>query len=191
LPVSSGNGPEISVLQPSEGATISQLPYTVSLSVSSQNSIARIDLSIDGQFIQSINSAPYTFNVNQMLSDGPHTIAVKAVDSNGAVSDTSVSVNYSLTTPLNLVEPQPNSVLYFPLNLTAESSNSYSIVNFYYQTEKGATKLIGQANNITKLGDKFQYTLNWVIGNLPKGTYKIFAQGDNGITTPKIKVTIP
>lgn len=191
IPPPSGSGPEVSILQPNDGATISRLPFTVSVSASSQNSISRVDLSIDGQFIQSITSAPYTFNVSQNLADGPHNIAIKAVDNSGAVSDTSISVNYSLVNPLSLVEPQAGSQISFPINLTAESGNSYGLVNFYYQTDKGSTKLIGQANNITKLGDNFQYTLNWVLGKLAKGVYKIYAQTDTGVTTQKVKVTVP
>jgi len=187
----SGDGPSVGIVEPSDGATVSQLPLRVSVAAISQEPIVRVDLSIDGQFIQSLTSAPYIFTVGNNLSDGAHTIAVKAVDSSGRTSDTSITVNYSLNTPLTIVEPQASSKISFPVNLIAESGNSYGQVSFYYQPNNSANaKLIGQANNITRLGDKYQYVLNWVLGGLDKGTYQIYARTDTGIVTPKVKVIV-
>lgn len=189
-PNPAGTGPEVTILQPNDGSVISQLPFQVSISVLSGSAIARVDLYIDGQFIQSLSSSPYVFNVSKQLPDGPHAIAVKAVDSGGAVSDTSAQVNYALATPLTLTSPDSQSTLNFPVTLTAASANLYNQVTFYYEDGSGSAKTIGSASNTSRFGDQYQYSLVWN-SQLPGGTYRIYAQTDGGLTTPKIKVTAP
>ncbi len=181
----------VNIVEPNDNATISRLPFRLTASAVSANQISRMDLYIDGQFALSTQSNPHTFDIYQNLSDGLHTFAIKAVDTQGSSTDTSVTVNYSLSTPINMVEPQSQSALSFPQSLIAESSNFYNQVNFYYQNDKGTIKLIGTASNINRLGDKYQFSFDWVLGSLPKGTYKIYAQTDTGAVTPKIKVIIP
>jgi 1A family penicillin-binding protein len=189
-PPTSGNGPALNIVEPGDQAIISSLPVKISVSAVSNNPIARMDLSVDGQFIQSITSAPYIFQLSQNFPDGPHTIAVHGVDSTGQTSDTSVTVNYALNTPLLMSSPDNGSSVIFPIILTAESANSYDSVSFYYINDKGAVKLIGQASNISKPSDKFQYGLTWN-GPAPAGKYRLYAQTDTGVVSPKIRVVVP
>ncbi|MCL5666451.1 MAG: penicillin-binding protein [Patescibacteria group bacterium] len=189
-PNPNGQGPELTILEPSEGSIVSQLPLRVSVSAVSANFMSRVDLYMDGQFVQSISSEPYVFNLDTPYRDGQHTIAVKGVDSAGTVSDTSVNVTYSLATPISMVEPSAQTLASFPLTLTAESANSYGQINFYYQNSSGLSKEIGPADEISRLNGKFQYTLGWN-GPLPRGDYKIYAQTDTGKITPKIKISVP
>jgi 1A family penicillin-binding protein len=189
-PPNSGTSPQVSIVEPNDGSLVSQLPLKVSVSVVSASSVARVDLFMDGQLIQSVNSSPFTFTVNNSYSDGSHTLAAKAVDSTGAVGDTSIKLNYSLATPISMVEPDNKSTVSFPLSLGAASGNLYTSVNFYYQSEGGPVKLIGGADNTAKLGDNYQYTLDYK-GPLPSGTYSLFAQTNTGLVTPKIKIIVP
>jgi membrane carboxypeptidase/penicillin-binding protein PbpC len=184
-----GQGPTVNILTPTDGATITQTPFTVTVSASSNNSIARVDLSIDGEFYQSITQAPFVFTVNKSLADGPYTIAAHAVDATGATSDTSVSINLSLSAPLTLTQPQDQSSLQFPVTLTAASDSLFQNVNFYYQTGAGQTKLIGPAQN-TDHTDQYHYSLIWQTAPA-SGSYKLYAQSANGYVSKKIMVTIP
>jgi hypothetical protein len=184
-----GQEPTVNILDPADGKTITQIPFLVTVNTSSSNQIARVDLSINGEFYQSLTSAPFVFSVNKTLTDGPYTIAAHAVDSAGATSDTSVSITLSVAAPLTLTQPLDQSLLQFPVNLIAASNNLFDSVNFYYQNSKGQTKLIGAAQN-TDHTDQYHYTFTWDVSP-PSGSYKIYAQSSNGYTSRKISVTIP
>ena len=185
----SGQGPTVNILDPGDGATITQNPFTVNVNAVSNNQIARIDLSIDGELYQSLNQAPFVFTINKNLTDGPHTIAAHAVDSSGATSDTSVNITVSLAAPLAMTLPQDKSTVQFPLSLTAASNILFNGVSFYYQNDKGQNKLIGQASN-TDHTDQYHYSTTWQTAPA-SGTYKIFVQSANGYVSKKIQIIIP
>jgi len=58
----------------------------------SGNQIIRADLLVDGTFIQTVTSAPWSFNVPQ-LPAGTHVFAVHVVDNKGNTADTSITLN--------------------------------------------------------------------------------------------------
>jgi hypothetical protein len=182
-------GPSITILNPTDGTNITQTPFTVTVNATSNNLISKIDLIIDGEFYQSLTQQPFTFTVTKALTDGSHTIAAHAVDSSGASSDTSISITFSATAPLSLTQPSSDTLLQFPVALTAASDNLFDNVNFYYQNSSGVTKLIGAASNTDHTG-QYHYTFNW---NTPptSGSYKLFAQSSNGYTSAKITVSVP
>jgi hypothetical protein len=165
------------------------MPFAVTVSALSSNPIVRVDLSIDGEFYQSLTQAPFIFNVNKNLVDGPYTIAAHAVDNSGATSDTSVNVVLSISAPLTLTQPADQSLLQFPVTLTAAGNNLYDNVNFYYQDIHGTAKLIGGASN-TDHTDQYHYTFNWP-DPLPSGSYQLFAKSSTGVTSKKITVSVP
>ncbi len=189
-PTETGNGPQITISEPADNATISDLPFRINVFVFGNNPVARVDLSIDGQFISSLASAPYNFEVTKKLSDGQHTIAVKAVDNQGQTSDTSIGIKIALVSPLLMLDPVEDEHLSFPVSLSAESAKYYSSVDFYYQLDKGGTKLIGRATNTSNIEGKYQYSYTW-LDVLTPGTYYLYAQNNNGTATPKIKVFFP
>lgn len=188
-PQNNGQGPTVNIISPSSGATISKIPFQVTVSTVSPNPIARVDLSINGELYQSLSSQPFVFTINKTLADGPYTIAVKAVDSTGATSDTSVDVVLDQNSPISLIQPPNQSLLQFPVALTAQSANLYGGVNFYYVNDNGVTKLIGAATNLDHV-DQYRYTLTWQTSPAA-GNYKIYAQTNTGQVTKKIDVNIP
>lgn len=184
-----GQPPSVSITSPTEGAVISKMPFQVTVSAQSSGFIARVDLSIDGEYYQNLTSSPFIFTINKTLAPGQHTIAVHAVDSAGATADTSVGINVSLASPLSITQPLDQSILQFPVTLIAASDNFYAGADFYYQNDKGQNKLIGTSTNIDHV-DQYHYSLVWSTPP-PSGTYKLFAEVGNGAVTKKITVTVP
>ena len=76
--------PEVTVDIPSEGVTINETTFTVSGTVSDPDDVSQITVSIDGGEPINVtltgNSFSYTFT---NLTEGPHTITITVVDSQG------------------------------------------------------------------------------------------------------------
>lgn len=187
-----GNGQSVAVniLDPSDGETISQVPFDVTVSAASASGIARVDLSIDGQYYQSETSEPFVFTVNTPLDNGPHTLAAHAVDNSGATADTSAGITLDTDSPLVLTSPPGQSLLQFPATLIAEDEKYFNAVNFYYETPGGTPTLIGPASNINHSENDYNYSLTWQTPP-PSGTYQIYAQSDTGVASVKVQVSVP
>lgn len=95
-PPEDGQGPAVSINSPDDQSFIYSLPFTVEVAATGSHPIARVDLSIDGEFIKSLPQAPYVFQINKDYGKGKHTIAAKAVDTAGYSSDTSVEVEFNI-----------------------------------------------------------------------------------------------
>ena len=186
----SGQGPTVNILDPQDSQTINLMPFTVSVNAVSNNPIARIDLSVDGQYYESLTAQPFIFTINKNLNDGPHVLAAHAVDSQGQTADTSVNIMLDIASPLTLTQPPDQSLLQFPATLNAESNKLYGTVNFYYQTPSGQNLLIGPADNASHTGAAYDYSFTWQTPP-DSGSYLIYAKTDTGITTKKIRATIP
>ncbi len=180
----------INILEPADGSTISQIPFSLTANVVSGNAIVKVELYINGELYKNSLSQPYTFNIDKNLSDGIYTLAVKAIDINGNSADTSATVTVMTQTPLTLAEPPDQSMLAFPVTLTAESGNQYPTVSFYSQNSKGQTALIGSAANVDHVGNTYRYTYKWLTAP-ESGSYKLFVQANNSTISKKIRVTIP
>ncbi len=91
-----GSPPTITVVSPPDGSTIAQVPFILQTHVSpdTNNKITRVDLLVDGSFVQSINIDPYSFQISQQLASGLHTFALHAVDDKGNTADTSIKLRF-------------------------------------------------------------------------------------------------
>lgn len=183
-------GVTVNILEPSDGQIITSSSFQVSVSAMSQNSISRIDLFIDGVFYQSTNSQPYIFNINKNLSEGSHTIAVKAVDGQGASADTSATINVNINAPLSITTPANKSLMTLPATITASSAKLFGNVNFYYEDATGNGRLIGQATNIDQAQSFYTYTVIWN-ESVEAGNYKVYAKSNDDTTSKKIEVSLP
>ncbi len=186
----SGQGPSATIADPADGSIISQIPFKVTVNAFSSSPISRMDLSIDGLFYQSMTSQPFVFTVSKNLSDGPHVLAIHVVDSSGATGDTSSNITVQANSPLNLDQPSDQSLLQFPVNLTASSNKLYSNVSFFYQDQSGQETLIGAATNVDHLVNSYSYTLSWQ-NPPPSGNYQIYAKTTEGVTSKKIRSSVP
>ncbi|MBL8029670.1 MAG: penicillin-binding protein [Candidatus Doudnabacteria bacterium] len=95
-PTNIGNPPAISINSPEDNSSVFSLPVRIEIAATGENNIARIDISVDGNFIKSINSIPYIFDLPDNYGNGKHTIAAKAVDVTGNSADTSIILNYEI-----------------------------------------------------------------------------------------------
>ncbi len=90
-----GNPPVVNILSPADNSQINSVPFVLQASAipDQGNNIIRVDLLVDGAFVQSINTAPYNFTINNSLS-GTHTFAVHAVDDKGNTADNKINLKF-------------------------------------------------------------------------------------------------
>lgn len=164
-PENPGEGPVTTITEPRAGETLTRLPFSVIATPASQNSVARMDLLIDGQLIESKTSGPYNFVVSKRFSDGPRTIAIHSVDQSGRAADISIPVIFAMNTPLTIVSPGKNSQVTGPVNLQAISGTDFGNATFYIDDIAVGTSTANPDN------DAFRYNYIW---DAPKaGTYRL------------------
>lgn len=90
-----GQPPEARILHPSEGSVLRPGLFNLTASVvpDKNNTITRVDLLIDGTFIESKTSGPFVFTINQNFgTNTSHTFAIHAVDDKNNTTDDSVLI---------------------------------------------------------------------------------------------------
>jgi 1A family penicillin-binding protein len=90
-----GNPPVVRIISPADNSQINSVPFMLQANAipDQGNSITRVDLLIDGAFVQSLSSAPYNFTINNQLN-GQHTFAIHAVDNQNNSADTSINLKF-------------------------------------------------------------------------------------------------
>lgn len=176
---------KIQITSPADGDTITKVPVNVTVNVQGDN-IKGVEYSVDGQFVGSLDSAPYRAKLVQEYSDGTHTITAKVVYNDGSSATDSVQVQYALNGGLDLSASGGGED--FPLDLSAESAVEYDTVAFYAQ-KGGSTTKLGNGS-VSKVGGNYTYSYTW---DTPpsSGSYSIFARSDTGITSDKISISVP
>ncbi len=180
--------PQVTILYPQDGSLITSKSFNVTATVSSGAKIQSVSLLIDGEPYQTLTQEPHTFTVTKKLTDGQHTLDVKAVDSNGQSADETITITVNISQPFSISSPASGETLDFPATLTAISGDSQDAVNFYWQ-QGSKVKLIGSADPYFS-GSRYEYSVLWS-DQPPKGTYKIFASSGSGLQTQKITVIVP
>jgi hypothetical protein len=92
----SAEPPVVDILQPRDDSQVTA-GFIITVEASDDISVQRVDFYIDGDFVGSDTSSPFSENTSDSLAQGPHTIEVRAFDGNG-LSD-SAQVNVTLTGP--------------------------------------------------------------------------------------------
>ncbi len=180
---------DISIVDPVDESTLPAEPFKVTVTAASKNSIARVELLIDGESLQSLSTTPFSFAVNKKLTGGSHTITAKAIDLAGNTATTSIQVTTDTTAGgLQIIDPLANSQVTLPINITARGAeNLENNVNFYYQSGN-TISFIGTGSPLSTQG-RYEYTTTWQQIPAP-GSYKIFAKSASGLQSPKISVTV-
>lgn len=180
-----GNSDKITFLTPQAGSIITKLPFTLSLGVDGE--FSKIDISIDGSVVATLNNGTLQTQINKKVTDGNHTLTAKVIYGNGSSASSSIQIKYALEEGLSLTNPSEGDTVSFPLLLEAQSSSNLSGVNFYYQLGNNI-KNIGPAD-VTNSQGNYYYSADWV--NQPKsGTYLVYAKSSNGTTSNKITIQI-
>jgi hypothetical protein len=94
-----GGGPTVTITAPSDGASVKG-NVTVSATVHRDGGTTPVELWVDGAHAASDPSAPYTFTWNaDAVTDGAHTLTVKATDGYGREGSKTVTVYVDHTVP--------------------------------------------------------------------------------------------
>ncbi len=176
---------KIQITSPTDGSTITNASVTVNMSVQGDN-VSRVEVSVDGNFVESAESAPYRVKLTEKYADGSHTISAKVIYNDGSSATDSVTVQYALNGSLELfISGGGND---FPLDLSAETPTKYDVVSFYAQKGGAASKIGNGA--VSKTGSNYTYFLTWDTPPSP-GSYSIYAKSDSGVMSDKISITVP
>lgn len=84
--------PVITFDSPTNGQSVSP-GFSVRVSIADDNGVADVTLVVDGQTIDTISTSPYVFNTPETLSEGTHTLVVRATDNQGTEGSAQISVN--------------------------------------------------------------------------------------------------
>lgn len=175
----------ISITSPDNNEVITDTPVTVNLNVKGDN-ITRVDVSVDGSFVESVEESPWRVRLTKEYSDGTHTITAKVLYSDGTTSTDSVTVTYALNGGLELsIDGNGDN---FPLELEAESEARYDTVTFYYQ-QGNKSGTIGEGD-ASRTGRTYVYSIIWS-SPPPSGKYSIYAKSDSGVQSNSVTITIP
>lgn len=176
------DAPQVTIQQPQNGSRITQSPFTVQTKVSNTNSVAKVDLLIDGQVIETKTAEPYTFVVTRKILDGEHTLAIQVTDTYGRTADTSIQATFSTTSSLSIVSPKKDQEISSPVAFQAVSNDNLGTVTFYLDDAP-----IGGSVGIRMQDGSYAYSTLW---DAPApGTYILQARA-NGATSSKITFTV-
>ncbi len=183
-----GERPSVAITSPEDNATVGTNGFTVSVEAESENGIAKVDIAIDGDIVETLTDRPYTTTIRKKYPQGSHTVSARATDKKGGTNATNVRIIIGGTVSFNLIEPSRNEIMTdFPAAIIAQGSENYDTVNFYYQ-QGTTTKLIGVGTQ-ENAGNNYEYSTAWDT-KPPSGIYQLFARSDTGLATDKVLVVV-
>jgi hypothetical protein len=83
--------PAVEILEPVAGATV-QGGFVVRPEISDEQGVASASLYVDGSLVLTLTQSPFVFNGPAELTDGSHTVEVRASDRLGATGSASITV---------------------------------------------------------------------------------------------------
>jgi Zn-dependent metalloprotease len=122
--------PAVAITAPASGATVANT-VTVTATATDNSAVARVELYVDGAYKASDASAPYSFTwYSPGVVNGPHAIAVKAIDTvgNAATSTVNVTVDNDRTPPtVSITTPAPGSTVTGIVDVIATASDNVEV----------------------------------------------------------------
>jgi hypothetical protein len=117
--------PQVSITQPASNSTVSGA-LTVSGTAADSAGISQVQVGVDNGTPQlATGTTSWTANIDTTaLTNGPHTINVRATDTNGNVGTASVTVTVSNTSTVTSCPATPPGVTELSGNLSLETSQS-------------------------------------------------------------------
>lgn len=142
--------PTVHIIQPSNGSVINSSQVNISWSGGDDRSLGRYLLSVDGGVMEDMGLQNY--NIVD-LSDGWHTITVKAVDQSGNSATDSISIVVDTCAPvITYISPQEGAQFTTP-NVTAywSADDTSGIQSFSVSLDNAPATDIGQVNHYEML----------------------------------------
>lgn len=173
--------PAVRILSPSNQSIVREQTLNVSWSAHDNYEVSRFEVYVNESLVGETNRSWMLINLTE---EGPHVIAVKAIDKVGNSNETRVIVLYDATPPtIRILSPTNNSVLNETnINLSWVAEDNYRLGEFEVYINDS---LVVKTNK------------TWVILNLTKnGTYiisvvAIDAAGNSRTSSIKIRIEIP
>ncbi len=143
LSVNAVEGISVTATAPSNGATVSS-PVAVQASASSGNPITGWHIYVDS--VDSFSAgAVNSINASLAMSNGPHTLVIRAWDSSGAFGDQTVQVNVvSAGVSVTVSEPLNNSTVSSPVTVNASANSTNPITGWHIYVDNA--DVFGQTN---------------------------------------------
>ena len=141
------NGVQVALSSPANGASVSS-PVAFSASATSGNVITGWHIYVDSVDSYSAGQVS-SISPNLTMTNGPHTVVVRAWDSSGAFGDQTITVNVvqsGVTVVVNT--PQNNSTVSSPVTVQASASSAHPITGWHIYVDN--TDVFGQ-NNISSI----------------------------------------
>lgn len=174
------NLPTVSILSPRPNSSLGDRGFEVTLSVSAQRRVTKVDIASEGAIVGSKIGEPWTVPVRfpNSFEKGYHDLLVTAYDDVGNKGTASVTVNLNAEqAPLQIKITEPDGGKHlkpndFPVAVTVDASDIAEAkkVDLYAQSADGSIRLIssdiGPSSNI----------LNFTWSTFPgSGVYQLFA----------------
>ncbi len=84
--------PAVSITSPSNNAGVSS-GFAINVTTTDETCISRVELLVDGQVVDTVFKAPYTFTAPTTLANGAHDLVVKSYDTANQATSGTVRVN--------------------------------------------------------------------------------------------------
>ncbi|HYO68438.1 MAG TPA: Ig-like domain-containing protein, partial [Archangium sp.] len=177
-------GPAVALTSPASGATVGSV-VTLQASATDDAGVARVDFLVDGVFLESDTTAPYSVAWDSSSwTNGSHTLSARAYDAlNNVATSAAVPVTtIQPSTTVSLTSPAPNAYVKGLVSLTAAASDNQGVVKVEFYVDG---TLLGTDTTAP-------YELSWDSTTVADGAYTISAKayGPLGIPSSSLPAAV-
>ena len=179
--------PVVAITAPAAGATVANT-VTVTATATDSSPIARLELYVDGAYKTTDYSAPYSFTwYSPAVANGPHAIAVKAIDTVGNTATSAVDVtvdNDRIPPTVSITAPAPGSTVSGIVDFRATASDNVDV-----------TRVELHVDGVLVATDALYFwSIPWDTGASGNGTHSLVAKAYDalnnvGVSSP-VTVTV-
>ncbi|NQV88899.1 MAG: transglycosylase domain-containing protein [Parcubacteria group bacterium] len=164
------NFPTVRISSPNRNDELSERKVTIQLSASARRGVARTEFYVDGQFLGSDSSAPWslTTSLPSSIGRGVHTLKAIAYDDIDNSGSDTVTISVSQdgdSTAFELIDPSNGQTIErtsdtYTVVVQLENPENYRSVSLYAQTLDGSSEqLVGQQINPSSPFLTFEWTM--------------------------------
>lgn len=173
---------------------IKELPWQVSVTIDTNESIRSVDLFLDNSLLHSDSRSTFGFTSFAPHVNGEHQLTAQVRTASGKINQESVKVDFDLGLEDTIISPANNQVIDLPQNVVLESNRDTSPLNVIFKLKVGSGNPITIPGIVSKqrVSNKiYYYALGWTKENQPaSGSYELSAEVD-GRVSGSILIQIP